>query len=34
MILLADDDYATGSIADLPSNEDALINSQFLQYQD
>ena len=24
MILLTDDDYATGSIADLPSNEDAL----------
>lgn len=24
MILLTDDDYATGSMADLPSNEDVL----------
>ena len=26
MILLTDDGYATGSIADLPSNKDALIS--------
>ena len=33
MILLTDDDFETGSITDLPSNEDALTITKKVKYQ-